>query len=140
MLLPQRYRDPGLNFDVKSARCKERGADFAGTGRGISVMHEYAEPSGCTTCESGQLRPASVLRRTVILVRDVAAGFEKNKNFGCATGSPSTLPWQPWPGSVRAGFHCTGRPAKIVLGGFQAPFPPAVSHRLLLSSLTAAIE
>ena len=25
-------------------------------------------------------------------------------------------------------------------GGIQAPFPPAVAHRLLLSSLTAAIE
>ena len=31
-------------------------------------------------------------------------------------------------------------PARIVLGGFQPPFPPAVAHRLLLSSLTAAIE
>ena len=28
----------------------------------------------------------------------------------------------------------------IVLGAFQAPFPPAVAHRLLLSALTAAIE
>ena len=31
-------------------------------------------------------------------------------------------------------------PARIVLGGFQAPFRPAVAHRLLLSALTAAIE
>ena len=29
---------------------------------------------------------------------------------------------------------------KIVLSGFQVPFPPAVAHRLFLSALTAAIE
>ena len=30
--------------------------------------------------------------------------------------------------------------ANDCLGEFQAPFPPAVSHRLLLSALAAAIE
>ena len=32
------------------------------------------------------------------------------------------------------------RPARIDSGGFQAPFPPAVAHRLRLIALTAAIE
>ena len=36
------------------------------------------------------------------------------------------------PSSAACGNHC--------LGEFQAPFPPAVSHRLLLSALAAAIE
>ena len=31
-------------------------------------------------------------------------------------------------------------PARVVLGGFQAPFPPVVADRLLLRALNAAIE
>ena len=33
-----------------------------------------------------------------------------------------------------------GSAARIVFGRISGPFPPAVAHRLLLSSLTAAIE
>ena len=32
------------------------------------------------------------------------------------------------------------RPARVVLGRISAPFPPAASHRLLLSALITAIE
>ena len=36
--------------------------------------------------------------------------------------------------------HERGRPARNVLDEFQAPFPPAGAHRLLLIALTAGIE
>ena len=40
----------------------------------------------------------------------------------------------------RHASRCRSKPERIVLGGFQAPFPPAVAHRLLLPAPSAAIE
>ena len=44
-------------------------------------------------------------------------------------GAEASLAWR---------LRGLGSPARIDLGRISAPFPPAVAHRLLLSSLTAA--